>query len=128
MDQETLNEFREIITNKISMLLSHTNQTVDKMLFQEGKFPDPSDRGSMEADRNLELRIRDRERKLILKLKRALARIDNGSYGYCEVCGEPIGLERLRARPETSMCIDCKEEMELREKRVRNIGAQILKK
>jgi len=79
-------------------------------------FPDPTDRASLETDRNFLLRIRDRERKLIEKIKEALERIDNGTFGMCEICGKEIGEERLSARPVTTQCIDCKKKQEAREK------------
>ena len=79
-------------------------------------FPDPTDRATMESDRNFELRIRDRERKLIGKIKEALERIEDGSFGICEECGEDISEERLKARPVTTLCIDCKKRQEKDEK------------
>jgi len=79
-------------------------------------YPDPTDRAALEADRNFLLRIRDRERKLIEKIKEALERIDNGSFGICEVCGRNIGQQRLKARPVTTLCIGCKKKQEAREK------------
>jgi len=127
MEQKRLKEFRGLIGEKIQTLMDRTERTVGQMNAQEVKFPDPSDRGTMESERNLTLRIRDRERKLIIKLKRAMERIDKGTFGECSRCGEIIGKERLIARPEAELCIDCKEEAELREKRVKEIGSQILK-
>ena len=79
-------------------------------------YPDPTDRGSLESDRNLVLRIRDRERKLISKIDEALGRIADGSFGLCEECSEPIAVERLRARPVTTLCIVCKAAQEERER------------
>jgi DnaK suppressor protein len=86
------------------------------MTAQKENFPDPTDRASLEADRNFMLRIRDREHKLIKKIKKALERIDNGTFGICESCGEEIGIERLKARPVTSQCIECKSKEEALEK------------
>lgn len=83
----------------------------------EDTLADPTDRASLESDRNFLLRMRDRERKLLSKIDEAFARIDNGSYGRCEECGGPIGVERLKARPVTTLCIDCKSEQEDRERR-----------
>ena len=74
--------------------------------------PDPADRATLESDRNFELRIRDRERKLINKIKEALERIEDGTYGICESCEEDISEERLKARPVTTLCIDCKTKQE----------------
>ena len=79
-------------------------------------FPDPTDRASLESDRNFELRIRDRERKLILKIREAIERLDEGEFGICESCGEDISEARLKARPVTTLCIDCKTEQERQEK------------
>jgi DnaK suppressor protein len=79
-------------------------------------FPDPTDRAAMESDRNFLLRIRDRERKLISKIREALERIDEGTYGICESCGEDISEQRLKARPVTTLCIDCKKRQEANEK------------
>ncbi|HEU0265770.1 MAG TPA: RNA polymerase-binding protein DksA, partial [Geobacterales bacterium] len=80
-------------------------------------FPDPNDRASQESDRTFELRIRDRERRLLAKIREALERIDDGTFGICEECGEEISEPRLRARPVTTLCIDCKMEEERQEKR-----------
>jgi len=126
MDKQTLGEIKNLIDSKILSLIGRTESTVDKMSSNEAKYPDPSDRGTMESDRTLELRIRDRERKLIIKLKRAAERIERGTYGFCTNCGESIGEDRLRARPEAELCIECKEEMELREKRVKQIGTRMV--
>jgi DnaK suppressor protein len=79
-------------------------------------FPDPTDRASLESDRNFMLRMKDRERKLIVKIKKALERIENGTFGICERCGEDISIKRLTARPVTTLCIDCKTKEEALEK------------
>jgi DnaK suppressor protein len=79
-------------------------------------FPDPTDRATLETDRNFMLRIRDRERKLISKIKEALERIEDGTYGLCEACGEPISEKRLLARPVTTLCIECKARQEKQER------------
>jgi len=83
-------------------------------------YPDPTDRATMESDRNFELRIRDRERKLIGKIKDALERIEDGSFGICEECGEDISEQRLKARPVTTYCIDCKTNQE-KDERVKGV-------
>ena len=77
-----------------------------------GNFPDPTDRASAESDRNFELRIRDRERKLLTKITQAVERLEDDSYGICDACGEDIGEARLEARPVTTMCIECKTKQE----------------
>jgi len=81
-------------------------------------FADPNDRATQESDMALELRNRDRERKLIKKINETIAKIDSGDYGYCESCGVEIGLERLQARPTATLCIDCKTLEEIRERQV----------
>jgi DnaK suppressor protein len=86
------------------------------MTVPKENFPDPTDRASLEADRNFMLRIRDRESKLIKKIKKALDRIDNGTFGICEKCGEDIAPARLKARPVTTQCIECKTKEEALEK------------
>jgi DnaK suppressor protein len=82
----------------------------------KGNFPDPTDRAAYEAERNFELRIRDREHKLIKKVKKALERIEDGTFGICEKCGEEIDTKRLKVRPVTTLCIDCKTKEEALEK------------
>lgn len=93
-------------------LENEVSSTVDGMRKDSGTFPDPTDRATLESDRNLTLRIRDRERKLRNKIEEALARIEDGTFGICEVCGEEIGFKRLEARPVTTLCINCKSEQE----------------
>jgi DnaK suppressor protein len=86
------------------------------MTDEKTNFPDPTDRASLESDRNFELRIRDRERRLIGKIREALDRIEDGEFGECEDCGDQIGEARLKARPVTTLCIECKTEQERQEK------------
>ncbi len=107
---------RNMLIQKINELLSEAGKTVSQMTDGKENFPDPTDRASLEADRNFELRIRDRERKLILKMQEAIKRIDDGIFGICEVCGGPISEKRLMARPVTTLCIDCKTKQEKLEK------------
>jgi DnaK suppressor protein len=118
LSKENLDYFRGILQKQLDDLVEGAGRTVDEMTGAEGKasFPDPADRASMESDRNFELRIRDRERKLISKIRGALEKIDNGTFGICEVCGEPIDFKRLEARPVTDHCIDCKTDEEEEEK------------
>ena len=101
---------------RLNNLLKEANKTVSDMTDMRENFPDPTDRASMESDRNFELRIRDRERRLIGKIKDALDRIEGGTFGICEECGENISEERLKARPVTTLCIDCKKSQEKDEK------------
>jgi DnaK suppressor protein len=83
---------------------------------EQGSFPDPTDQASMETDLNFDLRIKDRERKLIRKIDQALDRIKEGDFGMCESCGGDIGVKRLQARPVTTLCIDCKTAQEQEER------------
>jgi DnaK suppressor protein len=119
MNQRELKHFRTLLGEKMSELLAEANRTVDGMTDTKENFPDPTDRASLESNRNFTLRIRDRERKLIVKIQEALARIDEGTYGKCEECGEKISLERLNARPVTTLCIDCKSLQEAEERKLR---------
>jgi DnaK suppressor protein len=117
MKPEKLELFRVMLNQKINDLLEDAGKTVSEMT-SGGKenFPDPNDRASLEADRNFELRIRDRERKLIAKMQEAIRRIDDGAFGICDSCGGPISEKRLLARPVTTQCIDCKTKQEKIEK------------
>jgi DnaK suppressor protein len=108
--------FKEYLGNRLEELLNQADNTVSGMTTPKENFPDPTDRAALEADRNFMLRIRDRESKLIKKIKQALERIDNDTYGICETCGEEITVKRLKARPVTSQCIDCKSKEEALEK------------
>ena len=100
--------FRELLQQKISELLNDQMKTISVMTVASERQTDPNDQASMEVERNFELRIRDRERRLILKMKEAIQRIDNGTFGICDDCGEEISEKRLIARPVTTQCIDCK--------------------
>ena len=116
MEKEKIDYYRNLLTKKMEELLAEAGKMVVDMSDEEETFPDPTDRASLESDRNFLLRIRDRERKLIVKIREALERIENGTFGICEVCGEEISEERLRARPVTTLCIDCKTDEEEKEK------------
>ena len=116
MREERVEYFKNLLNQRLEGLLSEAEKTVGDMSDDEETFPDPTDRASLESDRNFLLRIRDRERKLITKIKEALERIESGTFGICEVCGEEISEERLKARPVTTLCIDCKTEEEEKEK------------
>jgi DnaK suppressor protein len=113
---EKLEMYRTMLIQKINELLSEAGKTVTEMTNGKENFPDPNDRASLEADRNFELRIRDRERRLILKMQEAIKRIDDGVFGICELCGGLISEKRLLARPVTTSCIDCKTKQEKLEK------------
>ena len=116
LTKKQLEFFKELLTERINELLSQANETVSGMTSHKENLPDPSDRATLESDRNFTLRIRDRERKLIGKIKEALERIEQGTYGICEDCEEEISTERLKARPVTTLCIDCKKTQETEEK------------
>lgn len=117
MNKKKLKLFRGLLNERLDLLLSEAAKTMSDMTGDEENFPDPTDRASVESDRNFLLRIRDRERKLIMKIREALDRIENGAYGICEECGEEISEERLKARPVTTLCIDCKTSQEEDERR-----------
>jgi DnaK suppressor protein len=108
--------FRALLLSRINELLNGAERTVAEMTDENENFPDPNDRASLESDRNFELRIRDRERKLIAKMQEAIKRIDDGTFGLCETCGGSISEKRLQARPVTTLCIDCKTKEEKMEK------------
>jgi DnaK suppressor protein len=116
MKKKDVEFFKNLLTNRLQDLLNEADHTVSGMTAPKENFPDPTDRASLESDRNFMLRIRDRESKLIKKIKKALTRIDNNTFGICEKCGEEISIERLKARPVTTQCIDCKTKEEAFEK------------
>ncbi len=116
MKKANMEEFRQLLQEQMDQLLREADKTVSEMTDEKTNFPDPTDRASLESDRNFELRIRDRERKLISKIREALDRIEAGEFGECEDCGDQIGAARLKARPVTTLCIECKTEQERQEK------------
>ncbi len=116
MEQAQLEYFRKLLQKKIDEILGEADKTLEEMTDQNGHYPDPTDRATIESDRSFELRIRDRERKLLRKIKKALERIEDGTYGICEECGGEIGLKRLEARPVATLCIECKSRQEQEEK------------
>ena len=116
MDKEQLDHFKEKLEEMSRDLLSGAEKTIHEMTDHTSNYPDPTDRASAESDRSFELRIRDRERKLLAKIKEAIERIDEGSYGVCDECGDEISTKRLNARPVTTLCIECKTAQENKEK------------
>ncbi|MGH8679091.1 MAG: RNA polymerase-binding protein DksA [Burkholderiales bacterium] len=118
MSAKQLEHFRKILTQLKEELSQDIDRTVHTMQDEATLFADPNDRASQESDIALELRNRDRERKLIKKIDETIAKIDAGEYGYCESCGIEIGLKRLEARPTATLCIDCKTLDEMRERQV----------
>ncbi|MFB3925902.1 MAG: RNA polymerase-binding protein DksA [Syntrophales bacterium] len=116
MKPEKLEMFKSLLNQRIEELLNEASKTVSDMTDEKENFPDPNDRASLESERNFELRIRDRERKLIRKMQEAIQRIDNGTFGICDRCGGQISEKRLIARPVTTLCIECKTKEERLEK------------
>ena len=122
-DEEYMNEpqkdhFRDILLAWKKQLMEEVDSTIHHLQEEASNFADPSDRASQEEEFSLELRTRDRERKLIKKINEAMERIDDDEYGYCDACGIEIGVRRLEARPTATMCIDCKNLAENKEKQI----------
>ncbi len=118
MGKSQLEHFRNIMNEIKDGLGQDIDRTVHTMQDEATVFADPNDRATQESDMGLELRNRDRERKLIKKINEMIAKIDAGEYGYCDKCGVEIGLNRLEARPTATLCIDCKTLEEIREKQI----------
>ncbi len=112
MSDNQLEHFRKILTAWKQELMDEVDRTVHHMQDEAANFPDPNDRATQESEFGLELRTRDRERKLLRKIDSALNRIEDGSYGYCDETGEEIGLKRLEARPVATLCIEAQERRE----------------
>ncbi len=119
MDKIQKDFFKDLLVKKMADLLGIAEETVIRMSKGDDSYPDPLDRATSESTRSIELRKRDRERKLIQKIINALKKIEDGTYGECESCGQPISEERLKARPEATLCFECKVEQEELEKRYR---------
>lgn len=119
MSEGQIKHFREILEAWKAELMSEVDRTVDHMKDEAANFPDPADRATQEEEFSLELRTRDRERKLIKKIDDTMSLISSGEYGYCETCGVEIGLRRMEARPTATQCIDCKSLDEIKEKQTR---------
>ncbi len=116
MNDDQVSHFRQILNDWKAQLMAEVDRTVNHMQDDAANFPDPNDRATQEEEFTLELRTRDRERKLIKKIEESLVDVENGDYGYCESCGVEIGIRRLEARPTATLCIDCKTLAEIREK------------
>ncbi|MCC5793340.1 MAG: RNA polymerase-binding protein DksA [Chromatiales bacterium] len=116
MNDRQLAHFERILLAWKRELMEEVDRTVHHMQDEASNFPDPNDRATQESEFGLELRTRDRERKLLKKIDAALERIENGSYGYCEETGEEIGLKRLEARPVATLSVEAQERRELAEK------------
>lgn len=118
MNENQRGHFRNILLGWKKELMEEVDRTVHHMQDEAANFPDPNDRATQESEFSLELRTRDRERKLIKKIDEALASLEAGEYGYCDSCGVEIGIRRLEARPTATQCIDCKTLDEIREKQM----------
>lgn len=118
MNEKQLAHFRQILVAWKKSLMEEVDRTVDHMKEDATNFSDPADRATQEEEFALELRARDRERKLIRKIEKTIARVDDDDYGYCDACGVEIGLQRLEVRPTAELCIDCKTTQEIKEKQM----------
>jgi DnaK suppressor protein len=116
MDEKQLAHFKDLLLKQRKEILQYADDTVTDMNDQSDNYPDPTDRASIESDRNFILRLRERERFLLVKIDEALERIDSGEFGLCESCGSDIGFKRLEARPVATLCIECKTRAEAAEK------------
>ncbi|MCL5041943.1 MAG: RNA polymerase-binding protein DksA [Gammaproteobacteria bacterium] len=116
MNERQLEHFAEILNGWKRELMEEVDRTVHHMKDDAANFPDPADRASQEEEFSLELRTRDRERKLIKKIDQTLQRIEDDDYGFCDSCGIEIGIRRLEARPTATLCIDCKTLAEIKER------------
>lgn len=118
MNPDQLAHFAAILNSWKQELMEEVDRTVHHMQDEAANFPDPADRASQEEEFSLELRARDRERKLIKKIDQTLQRIEEDDYGFCDSCGVEIGIRRLEARPTATLCIDCKTLAEIKEKQI----------
>ena len=116
MNEAQVEHFRRILQNWKGELMREVDRTVHHMQDEAANFPDPNDRATQESEFSLELRTRDRERKLLKKVQQSIARIDSGEYGWCEETGEPIGVPRLLARPTATLSLEAQERREMRQK------------
>ncbi|GAB6175984.1 RNA polymerase-binding protein DksA [Desulfobaculum senezii] len=116
MDQKDIEMFRTRLNQMLDDILRKGEETIVDMTDEHESYADPADRATAESDRSFTLRLRDRERKLIKKIQAAIGRIEDGTFGECEECGEEIGVPRLKARPVTTLCINCKSRQEEEEK------------
>jgi DnaK suppressor protein len=118
MNEAQRDHFRRILMNWKRELMEEVDRTMHHMKDEAANFPDPTDRASQESEFSLELRTRDRERKLIRKIDQGIARVDRDEYGFCDTCGTEIGIRRLEARPTATLCVDCKSLDEIRERQL----------
>ena len=120
MNEDQLAHFKMILQKWSESLVQEVNRTVGHMQEDASNFSDPADRATQEEEFTLELRARDRERKLIRKIEKTIARVDADDYGFCDACGIEIGLQRLEVRPTAELCIDCKATQEIKERQIAN--------
>ncbi len=118
MNDKQVEHFRNILQAWKMELMEEVDRTVHHMQDDAANFPDPNDRATQESEFSMELRARDRERKLIKKIEESMQNLENDEYGYCEACGVEIGVKRLEARPTATLCIDCKILDEIKEKQM----------
>ena len=118
MNKKQLEHFRDVLLQWKNQLMAEVDRTMHHMQDEVSNYPDPVDRASQEEEFSLELRARDRERKLLRKIEETLSRINDSDYGYCDDCGAEIGVRRLEARPTATQCIECKTISEIREKQI----------
>ncbi|ACA31254.1 RNA polymerase-binding protein DksA [Histophilus somni] len=118
MNDEQRSHFRKILQAWQTQIQEETSRTVAHMQDEASNFPDPADRATQEEEFSLELRARDRERKLMKKIEHTLKKLETDDFGYCDSCGVEIGIRRLEARPTADLCIDCKTLAEIREKQM----------
>lgn len=118
MNERQLAHFRQILLNWKQDLMEEVDRTVRHLQEDANNYADPADRATQEEGFNLELRTRDRERKLLKKINETIEKIDEDDYGFCEACGIEIGIRRLEARPTATLCVDCKTLSELKEKQL----------
>lgn len=118
MNEAQLAHFRAMLLTWRRELMEEVDRTVDHMRDEAANFPDPADRATQEEEFSIELRTRDRERKLIKKINQTIERLDQEDYGYCDTCGIEIGLRRLEARPTATQCVDCKSLEEIKERQL----------
>ncbi|MDH2926997.1 RNA polymerase-binding protein DksA [Lonepinella koalarum] len=118
MNEKQIAHFRKILQAWYNQIVNEAGRTVNHMQDEASNFPDPADRATQEEEFSLELRARDRERKLMKKIENTLKKLDTEDFGYCDSCGVEIGIRRLEARPTADLCIDCKTLAEVREKQM----------
>ena len=118
MNEKQRDHFKRILSDWREQLMQEVDRTVTHMQDDAANYPDPADRATQEEEFSLELRTRDRERKLIKKIDKTIDRIDEDDYGFCDQCGVDIGIRRLEARPTADLCVDCKTLDEIREKQI----------